>query len=417
MSLTGEAAAEARRRAAATFGYYNLRFGPLAWRFEAAAGIQYHDNISYAEANRRVDFILRPQVNTAMRWTITEKNSLNINFGLGYLKYVKYSEFDRFYIEPGSEIGFDLYVGDFLFNFHDRVTIQTDVGEIPTASSRGDYQRLENVIGVTAHWDLNTIILTLGYDHADYLSLNSTLRLADGSSETVFAQGSLALSSESTIGPELGVTTVDYQDSRVNDAVQYSAGLFYQSKLTRHIDLKLRAGYTFYETQAGGFVQAAPGSGNPYADLSVSHLVGAFMSHSLSIGHHVRSGMEYGSRTRPLVVTYANWNPTWKFLREVQLTTPVSFQYRRGDRRRPGTVHLLHCGLVRRPHVDGETLWQSHLPVPHEGFESARRRLLGGHCFLAFYVPILNYDPVYALQCFTSFDADGGPRCPDGAEP
>jgi len=188
MSLTGAAAAEARRRAASTFGYYNLKLGPLAWRFAADAGIQYHDNISYAEANPLQDFILRPQVNTAMRWIITEKNSLNVNFGLGYLKYLSHSEFDRFYVEPGSEIGFDLSVGDFLFNFHDRFTIQTDVGEIPVATSRGDYQRLENVIGVTANWDLNTVILTLGYDHADYLSLNSTLRLADGSSEIIFAR-------------------------------------------------------------------------------------------------------------------------------------------------------------------------------------------------------------------------------------
>lgn len=345
MSLAGEAAAEARRRAASTFGYYNLKLGPLAWRFQASAGIQAHDNISYSDDDPRADGILRPQADTAMRWTITEKNSLNINFGLGYLKYLTHAEFDRFYIEPGSELGFDLSVGDFLFNVHDRVTIQTDVGEIPVASNREDYQRLENVAGVTAHWDLNALVLTLGYDHADYLSLNSVLRLADGRSEIVFARGGLALGPESSIGPELGLTTVDYTDARVNDALQYSAGLFYQSQLSSHLGLKLRAGYTYYESQSSGWTMTGPDSGNPYGDVSLSHDPGRLMRHRLSIGHHVRTGLEYGSRTRPLTVTYAHWNPQWLFLHEIHLTTPVSFQFGEEDSRGGERYAYLSAGF------------------------------------------------------------------------
>lgn len=327
MSLAGEASAEARRRAATSFNYYNLKLGPVAWRFEASAGVQYHDNITYSQYAPKSDFILRPQLDTAMRWTLTERNTLNLNFGVGYLKYLKYPEYDRFNIDPNSEIGFDLYVGDFLFNVHDRVGIRTDAGEIPMAVSQGNYQRFENIAGVATHWDLNTLILSAGYDHADYVSLNSVLRLADGSSEIVFARGSVSLSSESTIGPEVGVTSVDYTDVRVSDAIQYSAGAFYQSRLSAHIEGRVRAGYTYYVTETNPLMADKQYQGNVYGDLSLSHRVSDWMTHSVAVGHQVRTGLEYGSRTRPLTVTYANWNPSWRFLHEFQLTSPMSFQY------------------------------------------------------------------------------------------
>ena len=38
MSLAGAQAAEARRKAAATVDYYNLKLGPTAWRFGTGLG-------------------------------------------------------------------------------------------------------------------------------------------------------------------------------------------------------------------------------------------------------------------------------------------------------------------------------------------------------------------------------------------
>src|SRR5205823_12295289 len=70
MSLASAQAAEARRRAAATIGYYNLKVRPTAWRFGAGLGLEYNDNIVLREENQEGDFIFRPQINAQMLWPI-----------------------------------------------------------------------------------------------------------------------------------------------------------------------------------------------------------------------------------------------------------------------------------------------------------------------------------------------------------
>ena len=40
MSFASSYAAEARREAAATLGYYNVKLGPTAWRFGAGLGVE-----------------------------------------------------------------------------------------------------------------------------------------------------------------------------------------------------------------------------------------------------------------------------------------------------------------------------------------------------------------------------------------
>jgi len=48
MSMASEASAAARRQAAATLGYYNLKLGPTGWRFGAGLGILWSDNAGLA---------------------------------------------------------------------------------------------------------------------------------------------------------------------------------------------------------------------------------------------------------------------------------------------------------------------------------------------------------------------------------
>ncbi len=89
MSIASAQAAEARRRAATTIGYYNLKLGPTAWNFGAGLGVEYNSNVNYTETNPEGDFIFRPQINTRMLWPVSEQNSINLALGGGYSAYVK----------------------------------------------------------------------------------------------------------------------------------------------------------------------------------------------------------------------------------------------------------------------------------------------------------------------------------------
>src|SRR5947209_8381581 len=124
LSLAGAEAAEARRQAASTIGFYNLKLGPTGWRFGAGLGLQYSDNVNLGSANSGGDFSLSPQINAQMLWPVTDKNTLNLSVGMGYLAYLTHSELDRIFITPVSELSFDMYVPDYLvINLHDRFSV------------------------------------------------------------------------------------------------------------------------------------------------------------------------------------------------------------------------------------------------------------------------------------------------------
>lgn len=186
-SLAGEIAAEARRRANQTPGYYNMNLGPTFWRFGAGLGLEYNSNVQYLTDHPEDDFILRPELDVAMRWPVTELNTLVLDAGIGYAKYLDNTELDRLYVTPGTQLSFDIYSGDVRINLHNRLEIRQETYQNPLVSGTGDYQRLENTVGVTVDWDLNELILTAGYDHEDYLNLGDE-GWPDGHTESVFAR-------------------------------------------------------------------------------------------------------------------------------------------------------------------------------------------------------------------------------------
>src|SRR5260370_27756913 len=101
MSIASAEAAEARRKAQSSIGYYNIKLGPPGWKFGSGLGLEYNDNVENRSENREGDFILRPQINAEMIWPLSEKNSLNLSLGGGYSFYVEHSSLDRLFITPG----------------------------------------------------------------------------------------------------------------------------------------------------------------------------------------------------------------------------------------------------------------------------------------------------------------------------
>src|SRR5919206_5027167 len=66
-SLAGEAAAEARRQDVDRIPY-NLLVGPVRFRVAATVGVEYNDNINFADKNEQDDVIVRPNVNIDAIW-------------------------------------------------------------------------------------------------------------------------------------------------------------------------------------------------------------------------------------------------------------------------------------------------------------------------------------------------------------
>ncbi len=242
-SLAGEAAAEARQQDVERIPY-NLLVGPVRFRFSATVGVEYNDNINLSQHDEREDdIIFRPQVNFDAIWPITQLNTLRLDLGIGYSVYVSHSEdnTNTILLSPGSQIAFDIFVGDFRINIHDRMSLQQDPISEPAISNTADYGRFENTAGISVLWDLNKVQATLGYDHYNFIATNDQFDYLNHNSEILSGSLSFAVASNTNIGVE-GTGVYTYYDKNVlNDSKDASGGGFIETQLSSY--LRLRAGW------------------------------------------------------------------------------------------------------------------------------------------------------------------------------
>jgi len=333
MSMASAEAAEARRRAATTTDYYNLKLGPTAWRFRTALGLEYNDNAGNAQDNPEADFIFRPQVNTQLLWPVSEKNSINLNLGAGYSAYVQHPELSRYFITPNSELSFDIYAGDFWINLHDRVSVTEDSYLDPTVAGTGNYSLFENTLGVSTLWDLNKVVLRSGYDHANSSVLSGNQGRPDGQSELFSFSAGYAPKPRVLLGVELGGALLQYSGANTlySDARQWNVGGFYETQISEYVDFTGHAGYTVYSPQSSGGTVPGDDFGGMYAQLALTHRISRYVDQSLAGSRTIQTALLGGT-----VDMYSfSWRANWRVIRKTSLST--SFVYNHGSQVSPGS--------------------------------------------------------------------------------
>src|ERR1700740_3527142 len=61
-SLAGEATSEARQQDISRIPY-NLLIGPVRFRVSTTLGVEYNDNVNYADVGKQADWIITPNIN------------------------------------------------------------------------------------------------------------------------------------------------------------------------------------------------------------------------------------------------------------------------------------------------------------------------------------------------------------------
>lgn len=327
MSLASAEAAEARRKAETTLGYHNLRLGPTAWSFGAGLGVSFSDNVwSAAPENAKADIALGPNVNTRMLWPISDRNSISLALGGGYSFYLQNPEFSRFYVNPGTELSLDVYVGPFWINLHDRVSITQNTYQDPTVVGAANYSRFENNLGFTAIWDLNKILLRLGYDHANYVNLEGgESAYVDGQAELAFGSFGYVIQPQMTAGLEVSAGLVSYDldatKSTFSEAIQTSVGTFVDAQVTEYIKGRIGGGYSLF-TPVTGLAEGEDYTGF-YLQLGATHRVNQYVEHSISGGKNV-SFTFYGGTIDMYTL---RWSATWKLLKDIRMGTSFSYEH------------------------------------------------------------------------------------------
>lgn len=324
-SLAGEAAAEARRQSIDQVPY-NLQLGPMKLRFSATLGFEYNDNVNLSEdasaflpgpfgpvlvtTEQQSDFIIRPQVNVNLLWPITQLNTLRLDVGIGYSFYMDHSDYNTngILVNPGSQLAFDIFVGDFRINIHDRFSVEQDpVAEIGL-SNVADYGRFQNTAGISVLWDLNAAVVTLGYDHYNYISTSDIFDYLDRNADML--NGSIAFTPNATmsVGLEGAYVNTYYDQNVLNDSQAFSGGGFFETQITPNVKLRVAGGYQEIDFDNDGVINDINDVEDYYANGLLSHRVNSVFTHSLSAGHENQLGVNSNFITLNYVRHTANWN-------------------------------------------------------------------------------------------------------------
>ena len=338
-SLAGEAAAEARRQSIDKIPY-NLQAGPVKFRFSATMGVEYNDNINLAEDGSAVflsptgpivitsapqdDIILLPQFNVNALWPITQLNTFKLDIGVGYAFYLDHSNYNTnaILLSPGSQVAFDIFVGDFRINIHDRFSLQQDPIAEAALSNVVDYGRFENTAGVSVLWDLNQAVVTLGYDHYTYISTTSDFDYLDRNAEIVSGSIGFTPTSTMTVGVEGSFVDTYYDQNILNDSRTYSVGAFLETQLTSYLKLRVAGGYQKIDFDSGGLVNDPHDLNDYYANALLSHRVNSVLTQNLSIGHETQLGVN----SNYVKLNYVRHTTTWNLFYHTLFSTELFYE-------------------------------------------------------------------------------------------
>ncbi len=308
----------------------NLRLGPTAWQFQAALGIEANDNIQLEEVSPQADVIFHPQLGGRMLWRVSELNSLTFALGVGYSAYVAHPAYGRFFIAPGSELSFDLYAGDFWVNFHDRCSISENSYQDPTVVGTADYSQLINAVGESTTWDLNHLLVSLGYDHVNYVWLQGDQTAGaqpSGHSEVLAGSVGYVLRPGLSAGLELGGSLVHYSSTSngqpYSDATQWNVGGFVDGQISQYLHARASAGYTVYTPWTSDSLGDFLAFSGVYAQLELGHNLNRYVSYTLGGGRTLNFAFYGGT----IDLYFARWQADWKLLRRITLATSFAFEH------------------------------------------------------------------------------------------
>ena len=247
-SMAGDAAAEAHEIQFQSMAY-TVKDGDFILQITPSLEVDWNDNVTLTKTDPESDVILTPLISLNAMYPISARNLLTLSIDGGYDDYLDHDDLSRWYLGSGSELSFDVYIKDFVINLHDRFHYTQDSAQEAAVANTGSYGTYGNTAGLSGTWDLEDIVLTLGYDHQNTESTSSQFNNMDGSSEMGLARAGLKLLPTLTAGVEGSTSFTTYEEALLNDYQSYSAGVYGEWQPGSFLTVDPRIGYTIFDSQ------------------------------------------------------------------------------------------------------------------------------------------------------------------------
>lgn len=333
-SLGNSAALEQRARELEDLPY-TVKYGDFKLLVTPSLGFQWNDNINLSRDQALSDYIVSPELQLDGSYPLNSRNLLQFSIGVGYDKYIEHDAFSGVRLNSGSQLSLDLYIKDFLINLHDRFQYTLDTAGQPDVANTGFYGGLNNTAGLSGTWDLEDAILTLGYDHINFVSASSQFDYTTSTTEMISTQAGIRFKPALTAGAEGSVSFTDYVQPVLNNNTGYNVGLYADWRPGSYLYVKPRGGYTLYDFAQTSRVIEAMNEHAWYADLELTYSPNVAWRYSMSAGHELRPGVEADT----VEAWYVRPRVDWEFIKHWSLGAFFSYENgKQGNSNVPGVT-------------------------------------------------------------------------------
>lgn len=321
---------------------YTLRSGDFRLLTIPSVELDWNDNVNASASAPQSDFIVRPMLQLTGSYPLTQQNLLSLSAGIGYDEYLEHNQYNSFYLNSGSVLSFDVRVKDFSINLHDRAQFTQDTGSQGAVSGTAFFGGLLNIAGIVGTWHLHDVVLTLGYDHQNYLSASGLFDYLNRASELPLARAGFRFSPDLTVGLESTASFTSYEQKVLNNNQSYSMGVYADWQPGSSFHVQPRAGYLIYHfdqtsqsaqvfeaTPNGSLIAASPGQtiqtsdlNSWYVDVTVSHQIRKAISYSVGVGREIQLGVQSDA----IQSTYIRPTVNWSIIKDLTLQANINYE-------------------------------------------------------------------------------------------
>lgn len=305
--LADQTAAEARSVDLESLPH-TIKAGDVRLLLTPSVSLGWNNNVYLASSDEKSDFILKPQLDAQMSYPLTRRNLLTLDAGLGWEKYFQHDELSTWFVRSGSQLAVDAYVKDFEINVHDRFEYERDAAQEAAVANTAEYGNIDNLVGLLASWDLEDVVLKLGYDHENVFSTEAQFQNQDRSDELLLGSAGFRLHPRLTAGVEATGFFTTYDQSVFNDCNGFTLGAYAEWRPGTNFRVQPHVGYAAYLFQQTSLSLRTTDVNSWYADLTVTHEPTASISYSLSAGHEFRLGIQSDVTEDWYVRPHISWN-------------------------------------------------------------------------------------------------------------
>jgi Putative beta-barrel porin 2 len=326
-SLAGEAAASSRSQQfqSSQGREYTFKYGDYQMLLQPSLGVDWNDNVYLSHNNALNDYILEPALHITASYPVSQRDLLYLDVTVGYDRYLLHPALSTFELNASSGTGlsFDLAIKNFTINLHDWLSYVQDSAQSATVANTANYGTFQNTAGLSGTWNLDQVLLSLGYDHQNVFSTSAQYNDLDRAAEMLVARAGFQVHPKVTVGLESTASFTTYDEAVFNNNQAYTIGPYAEFRSGKYLRLSARGGYATYQFQRTSATVQTSNQNTWYAGLNLSDQLRPSMHYSLEGGREE----ELGDLSDLMEDWYARLNINWKIIKSLDVTTGFFYEH------------------------------------------------------------------------------------------